>query len=52
MSTKKAAATKRKASKMKQLTPEQISWGMPIGVAMDAYFSTASKRDFTQKNRI
>lgn len=50
--TKKAATTKRKATKTKQLTPEQISWNMPIGAAMEAYFNTASKKDFMQKNRI
>jgi hypothetical protein len=52
MSTTKKAAMKRKATKTKQLTPEQISWGMPIGVAMEACFNNASKRDFAQKNRI
>ncbi len=52
MSTAKKALTKRKATKAKQLTPEQISWNMPIGAAMEAYFNTASKKDFMQKNRI
>jgi hypothetical protein len=52
MSTTKKAATKRKATKTKQLTPEQISWNMPIGAAMEAYFNTASEKDFMQKNRI
>jgi hypothetical protein len=56
----KKAVPKRKATKAKQLTieeisqltPEQISFNIPIGAAMEMFFSGASKKDFTLKNRI
>jgi hypothetical protein len=34
------------------LTPEQISFNMPIGVAMEAFFDDATSDDFRLKNKV
>ena len=31
------------------MTPDQIAWNMPLGIAMDAVFSTASPEDYRLK---
>jgi hypothetical protein len=60
MRTAKKAVPKRKATKAKQLTIEeisqltieQISFNIPIGAAMEMFFSGASKKDFRHARRI
>lgn len=45
-------ANRAAAQKSAKSTPEQISYNMPIGVAMEAFFGNATKKDFAQKNKL
>ena len=46
-------ATKKRVVRTKaKATPEEIAWGMPIGVAMDAYVRHATKPDHIESKRI
>jgi hypothetical protein len=45
--------TKKRAKKTTaKPTPEEIAWGMPIGVAMDAYLHSATEDDCLEAKRI
>lgn len=49
---KAKAANRKPATPKAKPTPEQISWNMPIGVAMEAFFGKATKKDFALKNKL
>ena len=50
--TKSSRKSTTKSKSRARMTPDEIAWNMPLGVAMDAIFMTASPRDYQLKNKM